>query len=181
MKPRGSGGWSDDQKRASILDKSVTHSSGCRLWTAARRRNGYGVAYDGTKSNLSAHRLSYEVFVGPIPDGLCVCHKCDVRHCVEPARLFLGTKQENSLDCAAKGRNGSQLYPERRPRGAEHRSRVAAKTPKGEAHPQRKLTDDAVRLIRRGELDGVTLANMFGVSTATISSALLGKTWRHIK
>ena len=80
--------------------------TGCWLWTASLTGPGYGQF--GVKGRVElAHRVSYELHVGAIPDGLCVLHRCDVRHCVNPNHLFLGTHSDNSRDCVSKGRHGN--------------------------------------------------------------------------
>jgi|GEM_PF-6967436 hypothetical protein len=76
----------------------------CLHYLGFIQSNGYGqFRKPGGKMEL-AHRVSYEIFKGPIPDGMLVLHTCDVRHCVEPEHLFLGTHKDNFEDCANKGR-----------------------------------------------------------------------------
>jgi hypothetical protein len=85
--------------------------SGCWIWTgAAMGRPLYGCIRlhrrDGKQTR--AHRLSWEIHRGSIPDGLCVCHKCDTPLCVNPDHLFLATNIENTADRVRKGRNANQ-------------------------------------------------------------------------
>jgi hypothetical protein len=85
-------------------------NSGCWLWEGAVTNDGYGmICRNGT--TLRVHRLAWEEVNGPIPDGLNVCHTCDVPACCNPAHLFVGTQQDNVSDMRAKGRfkGGSSL------------------------------------------------------------------------
>lgn len=75
----------------------------CVIWPGAKSELGYGRLRHQGKTR-QAHRLAYEIHVGPIADGLFVCHRCDTPSCVNPAHLFLGTARDNVLDMCAKGR-----------------------------------------------------------------------------
>ena len=87
-----------------LFDRSVVRTDTCWLWIGAKQGGGYGTTrYRGRQ--MTAHRASYIEFCGLIPVGLLVLHKCDVRHCVNPQHLFLGTHADNAQDCVAKGRH----------------------------------------------------------------------------
>lgn len=107
----------------------------------------------------SAHRLSYELFCGPIPQGMFVCHTCDFPRCINPAHLFLGTAADNMADKVAKGRQA-----------------------RGERQGLAKLTWPAVRQIRADFTAGLasvsTLARKHGVHSKAIYLLIAGKTWR---
>lgn len=88
--------------------------SGCRLWVGLIMKNGYGQVprTRGDKRTRLPHRLAYEEYIGPVPSDFFVCHKCDVRNCINPDHLFLGTQADNMRDCAVKGRNARKLSEE---------------------------------------------------------------------
>lgn len=91
------------------VDKSQG-DEGCWIWTGAKqggRKGKYGAFQMGWKNQKRAHRLSFEIANGPIPDGMMVCHACDTPLCVNPAHLFLGTAKDNTADMDAKGRRVS--------------------------------------------------------------------------
>lgn len=101
---------------SSIRDKLEAYSMpvtecGCWLWLGAERR-GYG-AINIKNKVLYSHRVSYEEFVGPIPDGLQVMHTCDTPPCINPAHLKLGTDLDNTLDMMQKGRHFTTLTEEK--------------------------------------------------------------------
>lgn len=123
-------------------------NSGCWLWMGQINRGGYGTFY--LNRNTKAHRVSWILFRGRIPVGASVLHKCDVRSCVNPDHLFVGTHADNMADCALKGRIRVR-------RGADHRNA--------------KLTDENVDKIRRmiGSAPQKIIAEKFGVSQTTVS------------
>ena len=91
------------------IDRFMQHvipepNSGCWLWISATKQNGYGVFNCGDETTVRAHRWSYEFHKGPIPNGLVVCHSCDVRCCVNPHHLWVGTVKQNQMDMMKKGR-----------------------------------------------------------------------------
>ena len=78
--------------------------SGCWLWTKSLRGNGYGQFTHPDRKQEGAHRVAYRAYRGPIPDGMMVCHRCDVPSCCNPDHLFLGTAKDNAVDMVRKGR-----------------------------------------------------------------------------
>ena len=141
-----------EQWRGSLLRRMEANSipepnSGCVLWCGSIKENGYGVVGVGGRGNQGyAHRASYMLHVGPIPAGLHVCHKCDVRACVNPQHLFLGTAAENLADMRSKGR-----------------------APAGIKLGRAKLRPDQVRQIRRDARQLKEIAAEYGISEATVS------------
>ncbi len=145
-----------------IFSNYVIDDNGCWLWAGSHISDGYGSVSIGGKPTR-AHRAFYSHFVGPIPDGMFVCHKCDVRPCVNPDHLFLGTNQDNVDDRERKGRN---KLP-----------------PKGEQHNHAKLTESQVieaRFLWQSGRSQNSLAKQFGVCAKTMREAVTGKSWKSL-
>lgn len=156
-------------------------NSGCWLWIGPMNGLGYGwfslfkFRKIDTKrsSSYRAHRVSWMFSRGPIPPGMCVLHRCDVRSCVNPDHLFLGTNADNAADRVRKGRSAS---------GARHTSRLYPdRVPRGTRHGNAKLTDEDVRLIRRSLEPAAYIAEKFGISSNSVYGIRRHHTWRHVE
>lgn len=128
----------------------------CWEWQGATTANGYGAYWDGKA--LYAHRVSWELEFGDIPEELCVLHHCDNPGCVNPKHLFLGTKADNTADMVAKGRQA-----------------------RGSRNGMAKLNEANVlkirELLKQGCLTQVSISEMFGVARNVISQVSTGKRW----
>jgi hypothetical protein len=147
--------------------RHVEKTDDCWWWRATQTVSGYGRPML-RRWLWTAHRLSWVIANGPIPDGLSVCHTCDNRLCVNPAHLWLGTNGDNNRDCHAKKRS------------AYHRGTLRYPRLSGEAHPRHKLALNEVRAIRSAYANGVdalTLAGQYGVSRNQIYLIGKGKAW----
>jgi DNA-binding transcriptional regulator YiaG len=142
--------------------------SGCWLWLGSEHgSNGYGaIKVDG--KSMPAHRYSYQRFVGEIPVGMFVCHRCDNPSCVNPYHLFLGTHQDNTDDKVRKNRQakGKKLAE------AQYENR-----PKGELNGNSKLSQDEVNQIRSLNMSQRKIAKIFGVSQPLISKIKRKEMW----
>lgn len=146
--------WSKVDKR---------NSDECWEWTGARASNGYGNFAIHSGDFEKVHRMSWMIEHGPIPDGLCVCHECDNRACVNPDHLWLGTIRDNNQDAVNKGR-----------------TRVVF----GSDNQKAKLNETDVRRIRQLLSEGYThrkIAAEYGVTHPLIGQISRGKIWRSVK
>jgi hypothetical protein len=93
----------DALTKAFARNVSPEPTSGCWLWSGRYAEGGYGVI-DMLRVPVLAHRFSWIIFRGPIPDSVLACHKCDNPACVNPDHMFLGSPKDNMQDCLTKGR-----------------------------------------------------------------------------
>lgn len=140
-------------------------NTGCWLWMGDwSTGRHYGRVGIGGGRTIRAHRVAFEIWNGPIPDGHEVCHRCDTLPCVNPKHLFTGTHTDNMRDMAAKRRGRS---------------------PTGADNPRSVLTAENVAearaLYRAGQITQLVLATRFGVSEASMHAALTGETWAHVE
>lgn len=128
----------------------------CWFWRGGRYSNGYGEAKLNGKQ-ITAHRLSFILHHGEIPEDACVLHKCDMRSCVNPEHLYLGDRKQNSKDMVSRKRSL-----------------------KGEKQPMAKLTQDniaEIKILRALGYKLVDIAKKYKVCHSTISLILSGKRW----
>lgn len=146
-----------------FYDKLVIQPDGCIYYTGCDNGKGYGVFalnIEGRRKNCYAHRLSYELEYGPIPEGMMVCHTCDVRQCVNPKHLFLGTCKDNLADMARKGRSTH-----------------------GVKNAMSKLSEEDVLEIVRLVQSGVRqcdVAEEFNLSRANVCNIMKGRLWSRL-
>ena len=132
--------------------------AGCWIWVGATKPAGYGNFYmEG--GHVNAHRASYEMHVGPVPDGAVVCHKCDTPSCVNPDHLFADSQCANLADMLRKGR---------------HKPKRQA----GELNGSAKLTFTDVAHIRASSEPTQALANRYGVRYQCIWQIRKGHSWK---
>lgn len=147
------------------IEKNIVKSeTGCWEWVGTKRGESAGVYYGGTSiggKSILAHRASYELYVGKIPDGMLVCHKCDNPKCVNPEHLFLGTHFDNARDMSIKNRGTN-----------------------GEKSNNSKLTNTkAVEIVFAASMKNMKqkdIASVFGISEKTVNKIFNRKSWKHI-
>lgn len=130
----------------------VQKTDACWGWTAATDNHGYGFIMVN-KVPKKAHRISWELHHGPIPDGLHVLHKCDNPRCSNPDHLFLGTHSDNMLDKVRKGRHGGLSVEQ---------------------------VQEVRRRVRRGDTQTLLAAEL-RVHISTINAIVRGRNWSHVQ
>ncbi len=142
------------------FENKIIRTATCWLWNASVRKakDGYGQinATGSPTKKLMAHRVAYELYVGSIPKGMLVLHRCDNPRCVNPEHLFLGTPLDNTTDMIRKGRNASQA---------------------GETNGYAKLTWKAIHLIRSDNRLQRVIAAEYGVCQTLIGKIKRGEVW----
>lgn len=147
--------------------EKVDRTDGCWNWVAAISHGWYGSFCVEKGKTIVAHKFSWELANGPVPDGMKVCHSCDNPRCVRVDHLFLGTQAENLLDMSKKGR----------------RARGHSLSHKGESHPMSSLTDELVTEARDRHAEGENVADLaieMKVSKSAMKKAVHGHTWKHL-
>jgi hypothetical protein len=150
----------------SLLDRlrekyRVNPATGCWEWTASLKRNGYGQIGVRTPkpTMLDAHRASWIAHRGPIPRKMQVLHTCDVKACVNPDHLWLGTQKDNVRDMFDKGRSNPRAL-------------------KGEEHYAARFTWEQIEAIRADQRTQVAIATDYGVRQGYISKIKRNQKWR---
>jgi DNA-binding XRE family transcriptional regulator len=188
--------WAKVDKNGPLPDQANPHYKGldqCWVWMAWTDKGpdgGYG-KFAVNRRMMRVHRLSWLIAYGTMPNQL-VLHKCDVRCCVNPAHLFLGTNADNTLDKVRKGRLNNQFganhwmhrQPEKILRGNKSPMFGKPSLYRGEKNGGAKLTAEKVREIRelassrsKNQRD---IAKLFNVSQGTINHIMTGRLWKHI-
>lgn len=148
------------ERKANFETKYVPEpNSGCWLWLAGMSPDGYGTFRMGDGGGSNAHRAAWKLYIGPIPPGKSILHRCDNRACVNPDHLFVGTQYDNIADMNRKCRQA----------GAP-----------GEKNPKCKLSEEQVCAIRADTRPNKIVAEEYGVWPTTIADIRGRETWRHV-
>lgn len=144
----------------------------CWVWTGAKYKNGYGAIGRGGHAGalVGAHRVSWEISMGSIPDGLFVMHKCDNRACVRPDHLSLGTHADNMRDMTRKSRTSATIFTSERTRGVNNlHSKLT----------ERQVID--IRVLYGCGIIVADLARLYGLTHQSTRAICVRETWSHVK
>lgn len=131
----------------------IEPEKGCWIWKGSKSKNGYG-QIKVNKTTKEVHRVSYQEYKGKIPTGMIVRHICDVKHCLNPDHLILGTHKQNMKDMTDRNRQA-----------------------KGEKAGNSKITEKLVISIFKDKRKNVEIARYYGVNRHTVSDIKRGKSW----
>ena len=152
-------------KKTSMAEKLMSYTidkNGCHIWSKFKDKDGYGQISIARNKSGRAHRESYKHYIGQIPDGMFVCHKCDNPSCINPNHLFVGTVKDNAKDRKDKGRNPNKY---------------------GINHHMAKLSEEEVLLIRLMKNLGASskfIAKQFELRQSHVCSIISRAIWSHI-
>ena len=138
-----------------LLGRVSLSAKGCWEWRGSLDSSGYGHIGIAAGRNAKAHRVSYQIHRGQIPEGLMVCHKCDNRICVNPDHLFLGSHQDNMADRDLKRRSAA-----------------------GERNGMSKITREIAAYIKHSPLSERAIARELGLHRGTVNAVRAGRTWK---
>lgn len=149
------------EERQERFWKKVKRTDGCWLWVGSIKTTGYGEVRISPTKTVTAHRLAWEIYNDRrIPEGLVVRHTCDVRNCVRPTHLVLGTHKENTQDAVERRRTAT-----------------------GENNGQSLLSNEQVKQIARMCMDGWPskfIAEEFGTTVHTVADIRTGRRWQSV-
>lgn len=135
-----------------IKKKTEINEHGCWIWTGKKNPNGYGII-QVNNTQIGVHVVAYELKFGKLPQGFIVCHKCDVRDCVNPDHLFSGTHKHNSFDMISKNR----CKP-----------------------PNKRLSPISAAAIRRSTLTPLQISSQFNITRQHAQRVQKGQSWRTV-